>query len=238
MAHDMISIPLLASPDYECSYLPEQLARSAFINPYFALTPIVYEQLLKQGYRRSGDEVYKPYCRQCHACIPCRIPVRQFKPNRGQQRCWKKHANTTVVIKPPVFEQAHYDLYMRYQKTRHSGGGMEQSSPEDYINFLSSRWCTTCFAEISVDNQLAGVAIIDQFPRSWSAVYTFFDPELEHLSLGIYAVLWQIQQLKQHRLDYLYLGYWIKECRKMAYKDNYQPLEILENNQWRVLERG
>lgn len=228
----MISIPLFLTAEHPCSYLDGKLAQSAFVHPSYPLTPVVYAQLIEQGFRRSGDEIYRPHCQQCTACLPARLPVTQFRPNRHQKRCWKKNSSTQATIKPPIFEQAHYELYLRYQATRHSGGNMAHSSPEDYISFLSSSWCNTKFIEFSIENELAGVAVIDQFDNAYSAVYTFFEPEFSIHSLGMYAVLWQIEQAKAQQREFLYLGFWIKECKKMAYKSDYQPLQIFSGNTW------
>jgi len=229
----MISIPLILTGEHPCSYLDDEAAQSLFIHPSFQLTPLIYSRLIEQGFRRSGDEVYKPHCPHCSACIPARLAVNQFQANRSQQRCLKKNINTLAVIKPPVFEQAHYDLYLRYQAVRHSGGDMANSSPEDYLDFLGSSWCDTQFVEFSINNKLAGVAVVDQLDNALSAVYTFFDPDLSAYSLGVYAVLWQIEQARRQHKDYLYLGFWIKECKKMAYKSGYQPLQLLIDKQWR-----
>jgi arginine-tRNA-protein transferase len=206
------------------------------VHPSYPLTTSIYNQLIEQGFRRSGDEVYVPHCPHCNACIPARIAVQQFTPNRSQQRCWRNNSHITAVIKPAVFEQAHYDLYVRYQQTRHIGGSMAESSPDDYIDFLGSSWCDTVFVEFSIDNELAGVAIVDQLNNALSAVYTFFDPQFSSYSLGVYAVLWQIEYAKQQRKDFLYLGFWIQACQKMAYKSNYQPLQIFRDKQWQELE--
>ncbi len=228
----MISIPLVLTSIHPCSYLENEQSQSIFVHPSYPLTTSIYTQLIAQGFRRSGDEVYVPHCPHCEACIPVRLAVNQFKPNRSQQRCLHKNSHTKVVIKPAVFEQAHYELYLRYQLTRHTGGNMAESSPDEYINFLSSSWCDTVFVEFSIDDELAGVAIVDQLDNALSAVYTFFDPKFSNYSLGVYAVLWQIEQAKSQQREFLYLGFWIQACQKMAYKHNYQPLQIFRNKQW------
>ncbi len=228
----MISIPLFLTDEHPCSYLDDKLAQSAFVHPSYPLTTEIYARLIEQGFRRSGDEVYKPHCPQCKACIPARLPAAQFRPNRSQKRCWKKNSSTKAVIKPPVFEQAHYGLYLRYQAARHSGGDMAHSSPEDYIGFLGSFWCDTKFVEFSIENELAGVAVIDQFDNAYSAVYTFFEPKFSSHSLGMYAVLWQIEHAKAQQREFLYLGFWINDCKKMAYKKDYRPMQILSENRW------
>ncbi|RIZ70807.1 MAG: arginyltransferase [Methylococcales bacterium] len=228
----MKSIPLLLSQEHPCSYLDNHQAQSLFVHPAYPLTPSSYAHLMIQGFRRSGDQVYSPHCQHCSACLPIRLAVNKFKHNRNQKRCLDKNINTQATIKRPVFEQTHYDMYLRYQTARHNDGEMANASPEDYLSFLGSSWCNTVFVEFSINNELAGVAIIDQFDQAWSAVYTFFEPKFSNYSLGVYAVLWQIEQAKQQQKELLYLGFWIQECQKMTYKSNYQPFQLLIDTEW------
>jgi arginine-tRNA-protein transferase len=232
MALNMISIPLFLSQEHPCGYIEGETAQSLFAHPDFPVTSSIYGQLIEQGFRRSGDEVYAPHCRHCSACIPVRLPVKKFKASRSQKRCISKNIATQAILKPAVFEQAHYDMYLRYQAIRHSDSSMATASPDDYLNFLGSSWCNTQFVEFSINNELAGVAVIDQFEQAWSAVYTFFEPKFTDYSLGVYAVLWQIEQAIVQQKEFLYLGFWIKACKKMAYKSDYQPLQLLIDKQW------
>jgi arginyl-tRNA--protein-N-Asp/Glu arginylyltransferase len=228
----MISIPLFLTEKHPCGYLEGEHAQSVFVHPSFPVTTSIYAQLLEQGFRRSGDEIYAPHCPHCSACIPARLPLEKFKPGRSQKRCINKNIDTQAIVKPAVFEQAHYDMYLRYQAIRHSDGSMANASPDDYLRFLGSSWCDTRFVEFSINNELAGVAVIDQFEQAWSAVYTFFEPKFSSYSLGVYAVLWQIEQATLQQKEFLYLGFWIKACKKMAYKSDYQPIQLLIGNQW------
>lgn len=233
----MASIPLFISTPHLCSYLEGELAQSAFVSPNFELTNAIYSRLIAHGFRRSGDEVYRPQCSFCRQCVPVRLAVDDFKPSRKQKRCLQTNANTTAIIKPAVFESAHYEMYMRYQKHRHADSNMANSSPDDYINFLSSSWCDTQFVEFSIENKLAGVAVVDYLDNSLSAVYTFFEPKFSSYGLGVYAVLWQIQQARELGLQYVYLGFWIENCQKMSYKTQYQPLQGFVNQRWQTLEQ-
>jgi leucyl-tRNA---protein transferase len=228
----MISIPLFLTNEHPCNYLEGELAQSVFVHPSFPVTTSIYAKLIEQGFRRSGDEIYAPQCPHCSACIPVRLPVEQFKPSRGQKRCLKKNIDTQAIIKPAVFEPAHYEVYLRYQANRHRDGSMANASPDEYLNFLGSNWCDTRFVEFSINNELAGVAVIDQFEQASSAVYTFFEPKFSSYSLGVYAILWQIEQACLQQKEFLYLGFWIKACKKMAYKSDYQPLQLLIDNLW------
>ncbi|MEI6334099.1 MAG: arginyltransferase [Methylococcaceae bacterium] len=228
----MISIPLFLSQEHPCGYLDDEKAQSLFVHPGYPVTSPIYAQLIEQGFRRSGDEVYAPHCPHCSSCISVRLPVKKFKPSRSQKRCLSKNTATQVIVKPAVFEQAHYDMYLRYQAVRHGDSSMATASPDEYLNFLGSSWCNTKFVEFSINNELAGVAVIDQFEQAWSAVYTFFEPKFNDYSLGVYAVLWQIEQVVRQQKEFLYLGFWIQACKKMAYKSDYQPLQLLIDKQW------
>ena len=228
----MTSIPLFLSQEHPCGYLDDEKAQSLFVHPGYPVTSSIYAQLIEQGFRRSGDEVYAPHCPHCSSCISVRLPVKKFKPSRSQKRCLSKNRATQVIVKPAVFEQSHYDMYLRYQAVRHSDSSMATVSPDEYLSFLGSSWCNTRFVEFSINNELAGVAVIDQFEQAWSAVYTFFEPKFSNYSLGVYAVLWQIEQAYQQQKEFLYMGFWIKTCKKMVYKCDYQPIQLLINKQW------
>jgi arginine-tRNA-protein transferase len=232
----MTSIPLLITNPHPCSYLDDQQeAQTAFVNPSFELNTETYSLLIANGFRRSGDDVYRPQCARCTQCVPVRLPVAQFKPNRHQKRCLQKNLHTKAVIKPAVFEQAHYDLYLRYQNQRHAEGNMANTSPDEYLKFLGSSWCDTRFVEFHCADELAAVAVVDRLDNALSAVYTFFDPKFSGYSPGVYAVLWQIQYAQEQGLDWLYLGFWIADCRKMNYKNQYQPLQGFIDRRWDFL---
>lgn len=228
----MISIPLFLTEKHPCSYLDDEEAQPAVVHPLFDMTTGVYSELIKQGFRRSGDEVYSPHCPNCSACIPVRLKATDFTPSRSQRRCLQKNSNTQAVIKPAEFDQGHYDMYLRYQAARHREGLMFDSSSDEYIHFLKSSWCDTQFVEFLIDGELAAIAVVDQLENALSAVYTFFEPKFSDYSPGVHAVLWQIGQAKQLQKEFLYLGFWIKQCKKMSYKSEYQPLQTFRNKQW------
>jgi len=228
----MSRIPLILTREHPCSYLENERAQSLFVHPAFKIDASHYGQLIKQGFRRSGDEVYAPHCARCSACIPTRLVVADFKPNKKQRRCLKKNLNTQAILKPADFCQTHFDMYKHYQTVRHKNGLMMHFSPDDYIHFLTSSWCDTRFVEFSINNEIAAIAVIDLLDDAWSAVYTFFEPKFSSYSLGVFAILWEIEQAKLEQKEFLYLGYWIKNCNKMAYKNDYQPIQLLIDNQW------
>ncbi|OQW91562.1 MAG: arginyltransferase [Beggiatoa sp. IS2] len=227
---------LYATPPHECSYLPERQATTVFMDPRFPKDIFLYETLSEHGFRRSGEHLYRPHCHGCSACIPVRIPVQTFTLRRIQRRIWEKNKDLIVTATTHAFELEHFNLYYRYLESRHKGGGMDNPTPEGYLQFLTSAWSDTVFYEFRLKRQLLAVAVVDYLGSSLSAIYTFFDPAYSSRSLGVYAVLWEIEEARRMQFDWIYLGYWIKECKKMSYKAEYQPLEYYWQGHWYLLK--
>lgn len=232
-------IALYLTPEHDCSYLPDRRARTLFLDPYVRPHPRLLQQLLGQGFRRSGDHVYRPHCPGCHACVAVRIPVVDFKPRRSQRRCDRRNADGVQVrIRPPELDVEHYRLYRRYIGARHPDGSMAEMDETRYLEFLTTRWCDTLFVEFRRGERLMAVAVTDRLPNALSAVYTFFEPRLSAFSPGVYSILWQIDKAQRLGLEHLYLGYWIGESDKMSYKEQYRPLEAWDGRGWRRREAG
>lgn len=227
-----------ATAPYACSYLPDEQARSQVATPTHLINAEVYGELVRAGFRRSGVFTYRPHCDGCRACIPVRIPIARFQPKRAQRRSLKAHGGLQVRELPLDFFDDHYALYLRYQSTRHAGGGMDQDSHEQYANFLLQSRVDTRLVEFTENGILRMVSIIDVLNDGLSSVYTFYDPEVPGASYGTYNVLWQIAQCTANHLPHLYLGYWIRNSQKMAYKSSFRPIEGLIDGEWRDLDEA
>lgn len=223
---------------YPCSYLPERQARSQVAAPGGLVDTVVYSELVRMGFRRSGHHVYRPRCDACQACTPVRVLVNEFRPSRAQRRCLARNADLSMRLKPLVFDEAHYQLYRRYQAARHAGGGMDQDDREQFRGFLLQSRVDSALAEFTLDGEVVMVALVDRLMDGLSAVYTFYDPDLPKRSLGTFGVLTQLRLAREMGLPYLYLGYWIAESGKMAYKRGFQPIEALSSGRWNRLEES
>ncbi|MBS4098926.1 MAG: arginyltransferase [Sulfuricella sp.] len=220
---------------YPCSYLNGPTARSLMAAPNELVDSDVYGQLVRQGFRRSGVYTYRPQCLGCEECVPVRLDCTAFQPNRTQQRAWKKNAGLVAIPQDLTYRDEHYDLYRRYQASRHSGGGMDQDDREQYQRFLLSSNIATQLIEFREGDALRMVSVIDVLSDGLSSVYTFYEPDLPQASYGTFNILWQAALCRSLGLPWLYLGYWIAASDKMAYKINFRPLQGLAGNTWQNL---
>lgn len=228
-------LQLYLSPTHRCSYLPERSASTLFVDPATSLNPNIYGQLLQQGFRRSSNHVYRPHCEACTACQSARLPVKQFKPRRSQRRIQQRNdRDIRIRVLSADFQQEHFELYQRYTTGRHPDGEMANMDQQQYLEFLTSHWCNTEFLEFRLEGNLVALAVTDRVPDGLSAVYTFFDPDLATRALGVYAILSQIRRAQECGLQWMYLGYWIKECPKMSYKTDYRPLQLFADGDWQA----
>jgi len=226
------SLSLYITAEHECGYYDDRKTSNLIPDPQVVMNANLYSLLLSKGFRRSGEFVYRPHCKQCSACVPCRINVQSFKSSRNQRRCLKINKHLTTHIVDATFTEEYFVLYARYLNSRHRDGSMADPTAEDFRSFLLNNWKTSVFIESRLNGKLLCVAVVDFLAAGPSAVYTFFDPEEHKRSLGTFAILQQIWLANLYNKKHLYLGYWIDKHPKMEYKRNFSALEIFHQDQW------
>ena len=229
---------LFATYEHSCPYLPNKNSVNAIVDPKYPMKIKLYSQMIDDGYRRSGKQVYRPYCPDCNECISTRIFVDDFKLSRSQKRNWKLNQDLDVIENSNGFSKEYYKLYTEYTSTRHSESE-EEVEVESFASFIETDWCNTKFYEFREKGKLLCVAAVDVLEQGLSAVYTFYDSSASaKRSLGTYALLWEIDQAKKLGMEYVYPGYWIKDSQKMNYKTRFQPIHGRVNGEWVPLQKS
>jgi arginine-tRNA-protein transferase len=217
---------------YSCGYINGQDAQSIVATPYKNINSKNFNSLISKGFRRSGQYIYKPNCKNCSACIPIRLLASDFIASRSQKRVKKYLDKLTVRVLPLVFDEEHYELYVHYQNKRHRNNNKNENDIADYNDFLIKSNVNSKLVEFRLNNKLKIVTIIDIVNDGISAVYTFYDCSNEKLSLGTISIIWLLDLCKKQSLSFLYLGYWIHESQKMKYKTNFKPYELMIEGIW------
>lgn len=229
------TVRLFQTLDHPCGYYDDRSARNLVIDPLDPRLPAAYETSLAWGFRRAGGHVYRPNCRNCQACVPCRMPVGGHHPDRNERRCLRRNADLEVSWVEAETDDETIALYERYVSWRHPGGGMDDPAPDDFKRFLIAPWQGTRFMKVRLDGELVAVAVTDEGRTSLSAVYTFYCPSRSSRSLGVFCILMQIEHARSLGLRHLYLGYWIPGHPKMHYKSRFRPIEVLREGRWQPL---
>lgn len=218
--------------EFDCSYLPNRQEQLLVILDPSCYSTDKFESLLGLGFRRSGNQIYRPHCPICSACNSVRVLAQDFIPSKSQKRKLNKAKNQFEVKYSTQERPEYYPLYSKYITMRHQGGSMYPPEKEQFQSFLLCSWLKITFIELWHQDTLAAVAVTDCMNSSISAIYTFFDPDFEHYSLGSVMILEQLKFAKEQNKQYVYLGYQIDECDKMKYKTQFLPAQKQLNDEW------
>jgi len=230
---------LFRTPPMPCPYLTGKVERHVFAEVAGPGAGEAYDELARAGFRRSHRVAYRPACAGCRACVPVRVAALEFAPNRSQRRALRANAGLAAAVLPPAATAEQYALFRRYQHSRHGDGEMARMEFEDYRGMVDETAVGTGLVEFrDPAGGLVGACLFDRLGDGLSAVYSFFDPAEAARGLGTHAVLWLIGLAQSERRPYVYLGYWVADSRKMAYKTRFKPLECLIDGQWRRLVPG
>ncbi len=213
-----------------CPYLPGKQERKLFTHLTGRRASNLHHLLSENGFRRSQNLIYRPACEGCNACQSVRIVANEFAPSGRFRRVLKHNDDLSVEVRPTTATSEQYELFKRYLESRHAGGGMNQMSFVDYEYMVEDTPVQSVLVEYRLrdhpDQTLVAVALTDVMPDGLSMVYSFYDPDLAQRSLGTYLILDHIAQVRSAALRYVYLGYWVKDSPKMAYKAQFRPLEV------------
>ncbi len=227
--------PVLWTLDpHPCAYLHDRTAREAVcVLP--VRTGRAYEFLLQRGFRRAGRIFYRPACLDCRACVPLRVPVGRFRPSRSQRRVWRRNRDVRVTLRRPACDAQRFALFCRHQDAQF--GRRMCATPDELREAVFESPIETLEMDYWLSERLVGVGVVDVCPQSISSVYFFFDPACRRRSLGTLSVLVEIDLARQWGRQWWYAGYWIRECRSMAYKAAFGPHEVLTRRGWREVDR-
>ena len=222
-----------------CPYLPGRTERKIVTELSGTEAEALHERLSRAGFRRSHNIAYAPVCPGCQACVPIRVVSEDFAPDRTQRRILRANADLTISEMPARATAEQFTLFQRYQKNRHADGDMAAMGYYDYRAMIEDTPISTGILEFrDAQDRLLGACLTDWLADGLSAVYSFFDTDEDKRSLGTFAVLWLIGRARSLGLPYVYLGYWVPESRKMAYKARFRPSEILMSGAWHRLDDG
>ncbi len=220
-----------------CPYLPDRAEKKLIVELAGRAAPILYDELSRAGFRRSHRFAYRPACRSCAACVPVRIAVERFAHTRSTRRVRNLNAGANgggagLVLAPRATAEQ-FRLFAAYQRSRHRDSDMAAMSYAEYRLMVEDSAVRTAIVELrEPEGALVAVSLIDRLDDGVSAVYSFYDPAKERLSLGTWCILWLVEECRRHGLPYVYLGYWIAESPKMAYKARFPALERLADGCW------
>ena len=221
----------------QCPYIPGKKEYLLFTDLTKFVRKKTLEKLVSRGFRRNENIFYKPNCKNCKACMSTRIKVNNFLFSKNFKRILKKNLDLKLKITKPKSNQEYYKLFKKYLKKRHSEGDMANMSYLDFRTMLEISPVETKILHIYKNNKFFGGILYDIYENSFSANYSFYNPKFKNRSLGTFLILKLIEEAKKQKMKYLYLGYYIKECKKMSYKINFKPIEILKNKKWETFEK-
>jgi len=216
-----------------CPYLPGRVERKLFTRLTGPFAAEVNSTLSRAGFRRSHDIVYRPVCPTCSACVPVRIAVDEFEPTRSQKRVLRANGDLRAGHAPALATAEQYRLFATYQASRHGDSDMARMAMADFAAMIDEGRADTSLVEArDASGRLVACMLTDRLGDGWSAVYSFYDAALEKRSLGTFMILGLIARARAEGMPYVYLGYWIAQSRKMAYKARFRPLEALGRDGW------
>ena len=230
-----------------CPYLPGKEERKVFTHIVGKRAREMNEILTQGGFRRSQTIAYRPACEACRACVSVRVVTDEFRPTGNMRRVLKGNADLVGNLASNRPSSDQYSLFRRYLDSRHADGGMVDMTVLDYSMMVEDSHVETRVVEYrrrgpdtAINGRgrgdVLGVCLTDVLSDGLSMVYSFYDPEEAHRSLGTFMILDHIARARAMGLAYLYLGYWVEGSPKMHYKARFRPQERLMPQGWARVE--
>jgi arginine-tRNA-protein transferase len=230
--HKNNELLIKSSFEFPCSYIEGKLERRLCVSIIQPNSNQIISELTKKGFRRNYNHMYLPSCRDCNSCIPSRINIKKFVFSKSNKRNIKNN-NDLMLIENKKYSENRYSLFRKYCEIRHEKGLMKKMTENEFINFFhKSINQTKIFDLIDSKGVLYGSILLDVLNDGYSAVYSFFNPNLKKRGLGKNIILQTINKLKKENSDFLYIGYWIKESENMKYKSSFNNVEYLTTGTW------
>jgi len=222
-----------------CPYVAGRAERKLIVELVGAAAADFYDELSRAGFRRSQGFAYRPACPQCAACVPVRIAVDEFVHSRSTRRVRNANRGLAGRLVAARATLEHFQLFVAYQRSRHRDSDMAAMTYADYRSMVEDTPLRTVIAEFrDAAGTLVAASLIDRLDDGVSAVYSFYDPSFDKRSLGTWSILWLVEECRRQGLPYVYLGYWIGESPKMAYKARFPAVERLSASGWVPLSAG
>lgn len=216
-----------------CPYLPGRAERKLVIELAGNGSALFYDDLSRAGFRRSHRFAYRPACRGCSSCVPVRIAVDGFTDTRSTRRIRNTNRDISGRLAAARATPEQFRLFSAYQRFRHSDSDMASMTYGDYRGMIEDTPVRSAIAEFrDPSGNLVAASLIDLLDDGVSAVYSFYDPQQPKRSLGTWSILWLVEQCRRKAQPYVYLGYWIPDSPKMAYKARFPALEQLTGTGW------
>ena len=216
--------------DTECAYIPGKRVRMNY-KQIDVVSKTFVTAAVQRGWRRFGRNFIYPVCFGCTECKSLRINVEKFKYGKSKRKTINRNEETKILIRDPSVTQERLDLYNRYHAYKVKLDGWphhDMSMKEYYDNYVAGAHDFGKELLYYIDDKLVCVDLIDILDDGISSIYCYYDPNYPRNSLGTYSLLYQVKLAENLRLNWVYLGYWVKGCDAFVYKESFQPLEILE----------
>ncbi len=221
-----------SSIEFPCSYIKGKLEKRFYVSIATQNCTNIVSELTKRGFRRNYNHMYIPSCKDCNSCISSRININKFIFSRSNKRNLKINNDLSLVVNKD-YNEKRFNLFKYYCSVRHTDGGMKSMTENEFIAFFHrSINETKVFDLIDQNQKLYGSILLDILSDGYSAVYSFFDPDLNKRGLGKNLILKTIDTMKKSLGGYLYLGYWVKESDNMNYKSSFNNIEYFKDGQW------